>query len=251
MDSEIINKDQLLSSIFHQNIQLKFTCLVQDTKNLSDLLKFLISCDEKDLLSILQVIDNCCKRVSHNSKILTTVSLDVSSKSFNLYMILIDRYLNSSDIQIQSIIKDIFNSLINNSFLTKVVTDYLFQSLSTFFHEENKELNSGMMVKYFELLKIFYGENLNNPMPKNYFYFSGSSSIRVNELKLEHEKIKLKNVSIHIIKGLVLSLWFKIESFPTEVNANQCDLFQINCSKNTKIQFSLNMDKLVISNVPF
>jgi len=120
--------------------------------------------------------------------------------------------------------------------MSKDVTDYIYQSLSTFFQEESKELNSGIMVKYFELLKIFYGENLNNRMPK-----------RVNELKLEHEKIKLKNVYIDIIKGLVLSLWFKIESFPTEVNANQCDLFQINCSKNTKIQFSLNMDKLVIS----
>ena len=50
------------------------------------------------------------------------------------------------------------------------------------------------MDKYINLLKIFYGENLNNYDPKNYFYFSGSSSIRVNELKLEEERIKLKNV---------------------------------------------------------
>ena len=247
MDSEVIDKDQILSNIFHQNIQSKFTCLVQDTRHLNKLLEFLITCDENNLLSILQVIDNCCKRVSHNSKILTSITINKSSKSINLYMILIDRYLVSSDKTIHCIIKEILISFINNSYFTKEIIDYVLQSLSKFFYEESKELDKEMLLKFLELLKIFYGENLYNHLHRNYFYFSGSSSIRVNELKLEHEKIKLKNVNILFIKGFVLSLWFKIESFPTEVNANQCDLFQINCSKNTKIHFSLNMDKLVIS----
>jgi hypothetical protein len=57
---------------------------------------------------------------------------------------------------------------------------------------------------------------------------------------LEEERIKLS-------KGCVLSMWFHLETIPSEINANQCDLFQINLTKNYKIQFSLIMDKLIIS----
>ena len=50
------------------------------------------------------------------------------------------------------------------------------------------------MKSYLELLKILYGERINPSKPKNYFYLSGTGSIRVQMKSLEEEKIKINNV---------------------------------------------------------
>lgn len=187
---EILDKDELIQSIFRFNFQPTNTCLIKDIKNISKLYEFFIICDEDEKISILNVIEDCCCKVSHNSKILTSVN---SSETNNLIIILCNTYLATSNDFLIKNIQKLLTTITNNISVKKENLDYIYQCLSHYFRN-CEEISCKLMDKYINLLKIFYGENLNNYDPKNYFYFSGSSSIRVNELKLEEERIKLKNV---------------------------------------------------------
>ena len=86
---EILDKDELIQSIFRFNFQPTNTCLIKDIKNISKLYEFFIICDEDEKISILNVIEDCCCKVSHNSKILTSVN---SSETNNLIIILCNTF---------------------------------------------------------------------------------------------------------------------------------------------------------------
>ena len=125
------------------------------------------------------------------------MSIILRNDSFNaknLLTILCDIYINTSNVQLIKTIKELLTTLSNNGNITKENLDFVYQKLSIYFRDNKMEITQELLIKYIDILKILYGENMNNPFPRNYFYFSGSSSIRINELILEEERIKLNNV---------------------------------------------------------
>ena len=193
--SEISEKDVLINSVFHLNFQSKFTFLIKDTKNLKNIFELLDQYDDNDKQAIFEVFDNCAKKVLHNSKILMSIILrNDSFNAKNLLTILCDIYINTSNVQLIKTIKELLTTLSNNGNITKENLDFVYQKLSIYFRDNKMEITQELLIKYIDILKILYGENMNNPFPRNYFYFSGSSSIRINELILEEERIKLNNV---------------------------------------------------------
>jgi hypothetical protein len=136
-------------------------------------------------------------------------------------------------------IKDCLENLLNNVDCSKGVFEFVYQKLAKLYR--NPEINKNQFNKFLVILKLLYGDKLNPVKPSNYFYFSGNGAIRVDDKRLAEEKLKLDS-------GITISLWFKIDLHESTDLMNMCDLIVLKTSKDTKIQISLYINKLIIRN---
>lgn len=163
---------------------------------------------------------------------------------YNIYQVLIDIYINSQTEILTNSIKDCLEVMINNLDSNKEVFEFIYQKLSIYYRmkQENRDqLDNTLFNKYLSLLKVLYGERLNTSRPGNYFYFSGNGALRLDDKKLSEDKIKLN-------QGCVISFWFKLDMNEANEINNMCDLLLIKTNKDTKIQVSLYLNKLLIRN---
>jgi hypothetical protein len=154
--------------------------------------------------------------------------------------VLIILFLSSNtESHLYNSIKVCLENLVNNINCNKEVFEFVYQKLAKQYR--SSYVDKGLIDKFLELLKILYGERLNSVKPGNYFYFSGNGAIRVDDKRLAEEKLKLDS-------GITISLWFKIDLSESTELSNMCDLIVLKTSRDTKIQISLYVNKLIIRN---
>lgn len=241
----------LIDEIFLKTQNGSFTNIIKNQGHILNLLEYLYICpNESDKLEIINYLGFNFKQVPHNMDIFLKVFIvpDKNNifvknlKKLNLFHILIDSYILSDSIIMESSIKECLEELVNNVECKKEIIEAVYQKMSVYYRiplEEKQSLEKSLFIKFLQLLKIFYGEKLNIVPPNNFFYFSGNGYIGVK--KLEEEKISLKH-------GLTISLWFRLELNEVCDLNHFCDLLILKCTKDQKIQISLFANKLVINN---
>ena len=133
------------------------------------------------------------KKFPQNTEVFMKISSD-NEKESNFLTILIKKYLTTECNEIISILYEFIELIINQVSFDKSCIEFIFQELAKFYQSNQYILTENLLYKFIKLFKLLLGEKLCYTKPKNYFYLSGSSSIKVNEKILEEERIKLSNV---------------------------------------------------------
>jgi hypothetical protein len=144
-------------------------------------------------MEILDFLLFILKKFPQNCEVFMKISSE-NPKEMNILSILIKKYLITEKIEIIKILNEMIEFFINNISLDKSSMEFIFQELSIFFRSDLVLLNEILLNKFLKIFKILLGEKLSYTKPKNYFYLSGSSCIRVNEKILEEERLKISNV---------------------------------------------------------
>ncbi len=144
-------------------------------------------------MEILDFLLFVMKKFPQNSEVFMKISSE-NPKEMNILSILIRKYLTTDNIEIIKILNEMIEFFINNIAFNKSSMELIFQELAVFFRSDCLLLTEILLKKFLKIFKILLGEKLCYSKPKNYFYLSGSSCIRVNEKILEEERIKLSNV---------------------------------------------------------
>ncbi len=190
----------MINMIFQKNQNGSITSSIENTDNLSSLVNYLLECEEEIKLQILNFLKFILENNLNNVEIINHFSSSNNALfSHNLLKI----FLSSDKAEIRSVIKDIFEILLNNSNINSQNYEYIFQDIVKYFRKSDLKVEVHIMDRYLEILKVLYGERLNPTKPKNYFYLSGNASIKVQTKYLEEDKLKLNNVlETHNILGL-------------------------------------------------
>ena len=192
---------QLLTSIFNvsQDDEFKISPILKDSNNISKLILFLK--DKKNsIIEKGEIIISLFQLFKANGLLLPSFMKKKISNVINFYEPLIDLYLTKDeDInEYKDLIEKLIKLIRSNITLTKGPLEYIYQKLTLYYDskegEEKERLNENQMLKYLNLLKIFYTEGLkeNNIFAKssftldtnnqnfkeikNYIYFNGIRS---------------------------------------------------------------------------
>jgi len=244
--SEISSNDeqegkQLLASIF-KVIENNYSSFLNDSSNIPNLLLFLK--DKKNNMIVkAEIIFTLLHLFQTNGLLLSLFMKKHISSIINIYEPLIDLYLIKDEYlnKYGEYFEKFIIMIRNNITLTKIPIEYIFQKLSFYFEnkesEENEEkeekeiLDENQILKYLNLLKIFYTggtkennifeknnipldvNNINNQNIKeikNYIYFNGlRSSV---SLELNNNRIN-QSADYPILKyGLSFIMWVYIDS---------------------------------------
>ena len=123
------------------------------------------------------------------------MKVSLENKRENSFLsILIKKYLTSDCEELLKIVNSLIEFLINHVEIDKSSIEFVFQELAVCFRFEQTILNEHLLKKFMDILKLLFGQKLSYFKPKNFFYLSGSSSIKVNEKLLDEERIKLSDV---------------------------------------------------------
>ena len=178
-ETNIINNQggkQILDKIFNfsTNEKTNYNPIIEDSTNISNLISFLKDSNNNimEKIEIIYILFNLFK----SNDLLLWLFMRKNVSSINLYEPLIDLFLceNEAMNEHRQIITYLIKKIRKGITLTEGTLEYVFQKLSYFYEnkevkEERKErLNEGQMLKYLNLLKIFYlGINEDNNEDKN------------------------------------------------------------------------------------
>ena len=229
---------QLLASIFNisQDDQFKISPIIKDSTNISKLIVFLK--DKKiSIMEKAEIIISLFQLFKANSILLPSFMNKKISDVINFYEPLIDLYLTKDEdiYEYKEIIEKFIKMIRNNITLTKGPLEYVYQKLSSYYdykeeEEEKERLNENQILKYLNLLKIFYTGGLKetnilektgsftldtNSSPqnfkeiKNYIYFNGIKS----GISLELNKNTINQNADYptLENGLTFIFWFYID----------------------------------------
>jgi hypothetical protein len=247
------NTKLLINEIFLKNTNGKFSNLIKNTQHIPTLLSFLLNTGKEEQvifplntqLETINFLNLNFKQLPQNQEIFLKHSikvddLDIRDCKYNIFHVLISIFLNSEiDTGLYVSIKDCLEGLVNTVNCNKEVFEFVYQKLAKLYR--NPTVDKSVVEKFLVIFKILYGEGLNYAKPGNYFYFSGNGAIRVDDKRLAEDKLKLD-------AGITISLWFKIDLAESTDLSNMCDLIVLKTSKDTKIQISLYVNKLIIRN---
>ena len=228
---------QLLASIFNisQDDQFKISPIIKDSTNISKLIVFLK--DKKiSIMEKAEIIISLFQLFKANSILLPSFMNKKISNVINFYEPLIDLYLTKDEdiYEYKEIIEKFIKMIRNNITLTKGPLEYVYQKLSSYYdykeEEEKERLNENQILKYLNLLKIFYTGGLKetnilektgsftldtNSSPqnfkeiKNYIYFNGIKS----GISLELNKNTINQNADYptLENGLTFIFWFYVD----------------------------------------
>ena len=166
-ETNIINNrggKQILDKIFNfsTNEKTNYNPIIEDSTNIPNLISFLKDSNNNimEKIEIIYILFNLFK----SNDLLLSLFMRKNISSINLYEPLIDLFLceNEAMNEHRQIITYLIKKIRKGITLTKGTLEYVFQKLSYFYEnkevkEERKErLNEGQMLKYLNLLKIFY-----------------------------------------------------------------------------------------------
>ena len=182
---------QLLASIFNvsQNDQLKISPILKDSTNISKLILFLKD-KKKNIMEKSEIIYSLFHLFKANSILLPSFMKKNKSNVFNLYEPLIDLYLTKDEniLEYKDLIEKLIKMIRNNITLTKGPIEYTYQKLSLYYdnrEDEKERLNESQILKYLNLLKIFYTGGLkeNSILEKSSFTLDTSNPQDVKEIR--------------------------------------------------------------------
>ena len=196
-----LNKDvnSMIGRIFHKNQSGLYTSLIEEVEYIETLYKHLLTSNEDDQIQILNFLKFALENNINNAEIFNSISTNIDNIKLPFSLILLKIFIGSENKEIHSLIKDIFEILLNNININAFNYEYVYQNLVIYFRQNDKKITVDKMSRYLDILKILYGERINASKPKNYFYFSGNACIKVQSKYFEEEKIKISNVNIGLI----------------------------------------------------
>ena len=215
MSESKLNNEQegkeLLSSIFYslKTGEEEFSPIIKNSYNISNLLLYLKN-KNNSIEEKAKIISTLFQLYKKNDLLIPLFMKKNITNIINLYEPLIDLYLSKEENinEYKEIIEQIIKMIRNEITLNKGPIAYIFQKLSNYFEnketEEKERLNENEILKYLNLLKLFYSGNLdentnfnkrkisndkndNNTKIKsikNYIYFNGirsSISLALNQ----------------------------------------------------------------------
>lgn len=190
----------LINAIFQRNQNGIYSSSIDNIENLPNLINYLIESEDEEVkLQILYLLKFVLEINLNNIEIISRCS---TSNNTLFTQNLIKIFLSCDKNEIRLVIKDIFEILLNNTNITAINYEFIFQDVVKYFREVNLKIDNKIMDRYLDILKIMYGERLNPAKPKNYFYLSGTGCIRVHNKYFEEEKLKLNNVFRYISIGI-------------------------------------------------
>ena len=210
---------QLLESIFKvsQNGQFSISPILNDSSNITNLILFLkdkkINIIEKaEIIYILYQVFNA------NSVIIPLFMKNRITKIVNLYEPLIDLYLTKDEYiyEYKALFEKLIKMIRNNITLTKAPLEYIYQKLSFYFEnkvDEKERLNENQILKYLNILKIFYtgGIKENNIFEKNNFSLDINNNTNQN----------IKEIKNYIyFNGVGSSISLELNNNSTNPNSN-------------------------------
>ena len=104
------------------------------------------------------------------------------SKEYLFFEPLIDLYIIPTlQKEHESLLEELFKIILTHVTITKIALEYIYQKLSLYFTNKNKEiLNEAILLRYLKLLKLIYSdishELIDEKQIKNYMYFNGKNS---------------------------------------------------------------------------
>ena len=204
LSSLITCQNELVKNMINMSFQRiqngSYTSSIDNTENLLSLVNYMLECEEEIRLQILYLLKFILENNLNNIEIINRCS---STNNTLFTDILLKIFLSSDRNEIRCVIKDIFEILLNNSNISSQNYEYIFQDIVKYFRKSDLKVEAPIMDRYLEILKVLYGERLNPTKPKNYFYLSGTASIKVQTKYLEEDRLKLNNVlEPHNILGL-------------------------------------------------
>jgi hypothetical protein len=209
--------DNLTKRIFQRDKSEAYTTLFDEIEYFPTLLTNMIDADDPKKIETLNFLKFLLEKNMNNSEIMKSTSIKINNEMVSFPILLLKLYISTENNEIINLVKDVFEMMINNANIDASNYEFISQHLSKSFRDNTFTLNEKVLNKYLEILKVLYGERLNPSKPKNYFYFSGSGSIRVNQKRLEDDKIKINNVKILFLFRLDASFQYgsKSKSFLT------------------------------------
>ena len=189
----------------------------------------------KDKISLLSSLKSLF--ISNKNLIPCFVDKCTSSRS-NVFEPIINMYLEESVSNNDLLIlEEIIKIIIINVTIPKLSLQYIYQRLSKFFTNEQKNNNNEILkeknfIKYLKILKLFYGENIssnldqnreqiidnnNNDKPnnklKNYIYFNGKDSIFNLKLNKDSKNVNSDFPTLEFGFSFIFWIYAKKELF--------------------------------------
>ena len=245
---------QILDSIFKNlnNNTNKYYPILEDSTNISNLILFLKD-KNNNVMQKIEILYILLEIFKANNLLLPLFMKKNITNIINFYEPLIDLYLSENEHR--QLIENIIKMIRNDITLTKAPIEYLFEKLSYYYDNkeilEKERLNENQILKYLNLLKIFYiganeinifqksqlslttmGDVPNVKEIKNFIYFNGKRSCI--SLALNKNSINPNTDYPTIQYGLSFIMWVYIDD---------------NLLKNYQNMNSNNEIKLVVINI--
>ncbi len=167
---------QILDSIFKKlnNNTNKYFPILEDSTNISNLILFLKD-KNNNVNQKIEILYTLLEIFKTNNLLLPLFMKKNVTNIINFYEPLIDLYLSENEHR--QLIENIIKMIRKDITLTKAPIEYLYEKLSYYYDNkeisENERLNENQILKYLNLLKIFYiGVNEINIFQKSQLSFS-------------------------------------------------------------------------------
>ena len=167
-----------------------------------------------NLIIILTILSQFFKESPHLCSII--LSYQTSNSNKNLYIILIDIYINSNISQIQKETIALLKILLLNSTCSINVYNHIFRNMREIFLDNNENLQSKrtyeIFKKYLKIIKLLYNLDVTTHKPKHYIYFNGGGYILLDSKQSPISSNITSDICITTLNfGLVIHIWMYIE----------------------------------------
>ena len=175
----------ILSKIFYTSQEVPNTLLpiIQNPNEISSFKSYIEdkNINKNEKIAVLQNLKDIFKV---NKNLIPFFTRKYKTHKTNLYVPLIELYLDSSISDEQKLILKEFIKLLNSVIsIPRLTTELIFNRLSKYYRNEGTEiLNESLLLNYLKLLQIFYKMeyleevSCEEKQPKNFFYFNGYNS---------------------------------------------------------------------------
>ena len=139
-----------------------------------------------ELETIITKLTPLIQQSPYVGKILTEYPINNNKTIFE---ILVDKYLNETNEEVKNKTEKLILIMISNIDCPVTVYNYIYRQLSELYRTDRDSISAELMKKYINLLSIFYGKNMTNEKPTNYFYFASQGVMKIDVNYLIKDKI--------------------------------------------------------------
>ena len=139
-----------------------------------------------ELETIITKLTTLIQQSPYVGKILTEYPINNNKTIFE---ILVDKYLNETNEEVKNKTEKLISIMISNIDCPVTVYNYIYRQLSELYRTDRDSISAELMKKYINLLSIFYGKNMTNKKPTNYFYFASQGVMKIDVNYLIKDKI--------------------------------------------------------------
>ena len=238
---------ELLSEVFLKDKTNETIKLIKKADKIPSILSFLYS-NEKSLAlkyECLKMLQSSFHLFPYNLEIFTRYT--ISEGKMNIFTILIYLYLTTNPEQFDQnakkvalnylkLIIDLLNQFVSNVTLSVDVYEYIYKFINKYISkskEENEpELTKDTFGRFLNVMRCLYGMDAIEHTPCNYFYFSGESEIKIQNLKN----------SFNLERSVNIALWFKLSNKSSMFTITNSRLLNIELVNGENVFFKIDTE---------